>query len=56
MWKAIKLFYYLSAFAVLLTGCTSDSQKERLDKDSLEQQEEKDSVKIDVPMQVYFEL
>ncbi|GAL84733.1 hypothetical protein MYP_1961 [Sporocytophaga myxococcoides] len=52
MWKANKLFYYFSAFAILITGCTSDIQKERPYKDSLEQQRNQDTLKIDEPMQV----
>ncbi|MCR6642298.1 MAG: hypothetical protein NVV82_25760 [Sporocytophaga sp.] len=54
MRKVNNLFYYLNIIAVLLIGCTSDSQKERPDKDSLEQQKI-DTLKIDEPMQVYLE-
>jgi hypothetical protein len=54
MRKVNKLFYYLYVIAVLSIGCTSDSQKERPDKDSLEQQKI-DTLKIDAPMQACLE-
>ncbi len=48
-------FYCLAVFAVILAGCTSDNQKEKPDKDDLEQQKKEDTLKIDVPMQAYLE-
>lgn len=56
MWKAKKFFYYLSAFVMVFIGCTNDNQKERPNKDSLEQQKKEDTLKIDEPMQAFLEV
>ncbi|MBO9698914.1 MAG: hypothetical protein J7604_01830 [Sporocytophaga sp.] len=56
MWKANTISYYLSAFIIFFSSCSSDTQKEKPNKDSLEQKKIQDTLKIDEPMQAYLEI